>query len=206
MKKTILLPIFLILSACKVDTVIDVSTDQLRNETPENLTASLYLEIPSCNDYEDSRRESDSLVNAKAKTPQLFKGAEYVECFTQKMDTWAHFKIPVAIIKDSRSPVTDLNLVSNEFTLMGMAAKEDFVKRLEDENSRSYVSNDYYIEINLKTNEEFDIKVISAYLQDHPYTIGTGTFKKDATIKISLSDVSIDQLLTDHQVVILEYQ
>ena len=45
MKKTILLPIFLILSACKVDTVIDVSTDQLRNETPENLTASLYLEM-----------------------------------------------------------------------------------------------------------------------------------------------------------------
>ncbi len=58
---------------------------------------NIDIEVSSCNDYEDSRKESKNLIELKQKVPTIFKNAEYVECYRKKFDSYAHFTIPVAV-------------------------------------------------------------------------------------------------------------
>lgn len=206
MKNILVSLLFMMLVGCKILTEVEVSTDQLTAENPESIVASLFIEIPTCTDYQDSRNESDSLREARTKTPELFKGAEFQECFTQRLDTWAHFRIPIGITKNADSNTEDLSLYSNEHVLVGISAKKDFRDRLQRQNESSTITSDYRITVGLTFNQDYTATAYSSYVDGTPITVGTAEFKTGGNIDFSLSDVSVDQLMSRGYVAVLVYE
>ena len=78
MKK--ILPVLIavsMLAGCKVDVETTVNTDDLVSHEHKLVTGNINVEVPACNDFEDSRKESKSLIRIKEQMPAVFSGAYY---------------------------------------------------------------------------------------------------------------------------------
>lgn len=69
-----------------VDLETKINTDNLLSSRQSMLIVKgdINFEVSSCNDFEDSRKESKS-DRIKNKVPEIFRDAEYVECYKQKL-------------------------------------------------------------------------------------------------------------------------
>jgi hypothetical protein len=188
---------FLLLAGCKIASDVSVSTDQLRAQNPEPVTADLYVELTSCSDFEDSRNPSDSLVEVQTSIPELFRGAEFVSCFKKKFDSIAHFSFPVGITKDHNQLSSDINLVSNENALIALAADTAFIERLDRQESDNLISYDYEMRITVNADSAFDTKVYGVWLDGQPVVYGEANIPAGASFSLKPSDVTISTLLTN---------
>ncbi|EJF8031392.1 hypothetical protein M9M37_001855 [Escherichia coli] len=89
--------IALVLTGCKVELTTIVNMDDVLSREHKEVTADLNFEVAACNDYEDSRKESQSLTQVKEQIPDIFDGAKYVECYNKKLNSYAHFRVPVDV-------------------------------------------------------------------------------------------------------------
>ena len=95
------------ITGCKVQLSTDVPISKLTEKGLHKIDANFFAEVPACSSFEDSRQPSHSVIQAQSEIPKIFGNAKYVECFTQKMDSFAHFTIPVEI--GAVSDATELN-------------------------------------------------------------------------------------------------
>lgn len=108
----VLLSCCVLLSACKVELSPSVNLSDLSNETPKTIKSDLTINVTACGDYQDSRKESSSLIEAKQKIAEIFSNAEYVECYKEKFDSKALFKIPVV---GGRQPAGDIQITNGNW-------------------------------------------------------------------------------------------
>lgn len=90
-----------LLAGCKTEVGTHITLSEMNDAEIRELPGVVRLEVPSCNDYNDSRKPSDSLVRAQEAVPRIFPDAEFIECYRQRMDTWAEFSIPVAVTRNT---------------------------------------------------------------------------------------------------------
>jgi len=205
MKKIIILLIAVVflLSGCKaiIELVIDL-TDLTTSKTKQ-LTADMYAEVTGCNDYEDSRKPSNSVIEAKKTIPDIFQGAQYVECFKKRFESFVHFKIPVILDKDKDGkPAKDgiVNIYSNDSILLGLGFPKQIDQKLEQIKKKSFGIggiDDLIVKIKIKNNTgtDFPFRVISSYIDDEPYVYGEMNSPKGSSFTVKLSDVTVDQAL-----------
>ena len=191
----VLLSCCVLLSACKVELSPSVNLSDLSSETPKTIKSDLTLEVTACGDYQDSRKESSSLIEAKQKITEIFPNAEYVECYKEKFDSKALFKIPVVV--GGKQPAGDIQITNGNWgDGMIVLVSKELSNKMSNMKKSPAGKLDFDIKINLNNDSgnERNISANAVYIDNDPILInqyllqtGTHTFK--------LSDVSIDALL-----------
>ena len=86
-----------LLSGCKVELAPTVNLSDVNSETAKTVRSKLVVEVMSCTDFEDSRKESSGVTEAKKTISNIFTDAKYIECYREKMDSKALFEIPITV-------------------------------------------------------------------------------------------------------------
>lgn len=189
----------LALTACKTEIEKDVSLKQLLNEPIKTETALLNVEISSCNNHEDSRKPSDSLIDIQQKIPTIFHGAKYKECYSKKYESFASFEIPVGfgVVNDKAELKDEINIYSYKKGYLNISTTPELAKKIRNALNKSYVSNlQFNVILNIKndTDKEQTFNIYSAYLDNSPINFGQYTHKQGQTMAIKLSNASADML------------
>jgi len=204
--------IVLIVTGCKVNVETELNLSDILRSKSKIITGNLYVEVAGCSSHEDSRNASRSVIKVGQTIPRVFKGAEYIECFTKKFDSFAHFSVPIAIDKDIDGKLSSedyINIVSNEKRLLGVAIPEVIRQNLERVKSESFGASSFDLSVKIRINNDigkpFPFKVISAYIDNKPYVWGELKSKEKGSFVVSLSDVSVDEALQNGVTDVLIY-
>ncbi|WP_237173016.1 DUF7424 family protein [Paracandidimonas lactea] len=192
----------LALAGCKATVETQVSLSELLSGPTKVLPGALYVEVASCADYQDSRKPSSSLVETQQQIPGIFQDAQFVECFRQKMDSYAHFKIPVYLDKDKEGKPASpahINLISNESVLLSVVVPEQIQQRLDGAKKKMHATAlDIRLGVSVKNDigKDFKFDAMSAFVDGSPIVYSSMTSHKDRTFQVMLSDVSVQAALT----------
>ncbi|WP_246550451.1 DUF7424 family protein [Photorhabdus caribbeanensis] len=185
------------LAGCKTELSTSVSVNQLLSEQVKTVTSDLLVEVSACGDYKDSRQPSKSLLDAQEKVPTIFANAEYVECFRQNMDSFAHFKVPVSV---GNSSVTGkgIHLYGSGADILVISVPKEMKKKINQVDSS--MASKTKISINIKNDTDKVLKMtgLSAFLNDkEPMVISNFSLKVGSEIKLTLSNVSVASALDE---------
>lgn len=208
MKKLVFCLSTLALVGCKTDIEKDVSLNKLLNEPLSLEQASLSIEIPSCNDFNDSRQPSNSLITLQNKISVIFPESQFKDCYRNKFDSYALFDIPIGVgIVDKKfgnQSIPDLSLINSPEHKAPLIVymSENLRNRLETTQKNQVLSKlDLSIILNIKNDlkdRDKNTYIVASYINDEPMSDGLNIkFHQNSgkTLKIKLSDVSTDQLI-----------
>ncbi|AKJ42703.1 hypothetical protein [Pragia fontium] len=212
MKKILLVvPMILALSACKIDMASKMNFSDLTSETPKEVSGMITVEVPACNDYRDSRKESKSLTEAKTKIPGVFAGAKFKECYTSNMKSLAVFDTVFHAGKVVDGNITqDVLFYGNENIGLGIAISESFknkIKKSMDRLSLGVTKLNILVEVNNDSASDLKLIFLSSYVNfgDKKYTpiiYSDLAVKKDSTFTVKLSDTSVDHLIENRATIL----
>lgn len=200
MKKSIaVLASIVLLSGCKVDVETKINTDDLLSLQHKTVVGNINVEVPSCNDFEDSRKESKSLIQIKEKLPTVFKNVEFKECYKQKFNSYASFSVPVGVGNvDGKFNAVDaeIYIVSNKDVYAGVLITSDTPKKLAEAKKSSPGDLNLEMTLVLEKGKEAipNIALVGAYMtgiesKNSPILLGRVAIE-GKEIKLKLSDVS----------------
>lgn len=179
MKKLILLlSMSAILAGCKTDIITSISTDDLTSSNQKIINGIAEIEVITCNDYEDSRKDSRSLIEAKNKVSQILRNSNYLECYQKKMESFAVFETPI-VVGSGRDGVEfldgDIYILNRDDAYLTAMLNPSLIKRIEsEESSLSMIGKvDLNIIIELKKGADFvpDLVWQGVYTSDTPSDI-----------------------------------
>ncbi|MCP9268660.1 hypothetical protein M5U04_11280 [Xenorhabdus sp. XENO-1] len=197
----------LILSGCKVDIETKVNTDDLTSVEHKMVRGDIDIEVSSCNDYEDSRKESKNLIELKQKVPTIFHNSEYVECYRKKFDSYAHFTIPIEIglyTGDGQLDGANIYIYSHEDIYAGVMINShvlDKIKKAKKDIGKLDIRMSVTLEKGSKplpTLVSLGTYMTSSKIKDYPIVASRVALSKE--MKFRLSDVS-NSSLSDGQFV-----
>ncbi|NOL51680.1 DUF7424 family protein [Pelistega suis] len=195
-----------VLAGCKVEAELEATHSELFSETQHEKIGSLYVEVAGCKHYEDSRQESDSLVKLKEAIQKYLPSTEYVECFSKKMDSFAHFKIPYAVggktsdifenIKVTAIP-SDPEGTSNQAAVMVTKKFKKALKDIKKENMMSNLKTSLSIKYQNNSDDTIEMTPLSVWMDDTPIVIGNVDSPPKATAIFKLSEIHSEILTGD---------
>lgn len=203
MKRKILLFISIfILFGCKVDVSADVNISDLFNNQHKMVAADINFEVPSCNDFDDSRNDSKSLIELKNTMPSIFRDSKFVECYKSKFDSFAHFKIPVSVgSADSPEKINDTDIILSSSkenkVIASIYLNDGLIKRIKQYEKKSRTKLDFNISITLHKDikEPLLAKQLSVFVttvdgETRPVIASDINWASTNPIKFTLSDVA----------------
>ncbi|UAA39427.1 hypothetical protein KIH87_03460 [Paraneptunicella aestuarii] len=189
----------LFLTGCKGSIETRVNISDLLSTKTKDIVGDLYVEVPSCTSYKDSRQESDSLQKAKTQISNIFTGAQFNECFTKQFKSYAHFHIPMVLERDNDGKLaseTKLNIQSSEDNLLAVGFPSSIAEKLKRLEESSLRTQSLDIEVNIEvvndTGKSHSFRVISAYIDGDPYVYESLSAPADSSFLVTLSNVSVD--------------
>jgi len=197
----------LALSGCKIELGSSIPMSGLIGQDIKTSTAELYLEVPSCDSYEDSRQPSQGLIDAKNQIASLFSGSEFKECFKKKLDSFALFIVPLAYGPDSKikDNPAQLRVLYNEKKFAYFEVGTDLKQKLNQVKNKPSIAggfspSDVSIFITLVNDTGHDIKsgFAGAYLGGTPVIQAEGIgIPNGKQLTLKLSDVTTSVIFDD---------
>ncbi len=191
----------LFLAGCETSVETEVRLSDLTQKQNKVIPSNLHVEVASCNDYEDSRKPSSSLVDMQESIPTVFKGAEYIECFRQQMNSFAKFTIPVYLDADGNDKLASdehLVLTSGERVLLGVTVPDLLKRRMDDVRKKMMgVSLDMSVSITVinDTGNDYPLEAIAIFVDEYPVIYQGITVPNNKQFTLHLSDVSVQAAL-----------
>jgi len=210
-KKLFLLLSVLVFVGCKSSIEIVLPMSAIQNKESQMHMGNIYVEISGCNDYEDSRKPSSSLIEAQKLIPYLFGTATFVECFSKNYNSYAHFQIPIAVGFNENDVVKTKSAIgvrSTNGVLLQIEIPTTISQRIlgEIENDFSMTSiDDFEITIGMHNDLGKDIKgmALDTYISGEPHTWSTVILESEKTYNFKLSNVSTEYALKNGTVIVL---
>ncbi len=187
------------LVGCKTEFAAKVPISALQDPEVTELPGTVRLEVLACDDFEDSRKPSDALVQAQEMMPRVFPSVEFRECYGQGMDNWAEFDIALPIDRDGEAAEyaseDAFNLTTTDELPLGVAVPPAVLKRLERAQSANMMMGELDYAITLQVVNDTDaplpVTVLSAWVEDEPATLQPVEVPVGETFTLRLSDVLI---------------
>lgn len=199
----------LALAGCKTTVNSEIAVSELQGGQSKELPGDLYVEVASCNDFEDSCKPSKTLLDVQQKIPGVFPTAVYKECFRQKMDSYAHFSMPLFLDLDKDGKLGSeqtINVISNDTAMLGLAVPDALQKQIASAKKDALGSLDLsvLVKVTNDTKEEFRFVVGAAYIDDHPVTDRVLVAPAGASFVVRLSDVAVDAAVAGQNPAVLK--
>lgn len=204
MKKLSLLgALCLMLSACEMELDIPVKISELLSAETQNVTGMVAVEVSACTSYEDSRISSESLTEVRTKIKGIIPSAEYVQCYTKEMNSYAEFNIKINVKHDIEAASDGISLLSNDAGALGIHIPNDVTAQIKE---ALYGSSDISMifRVTNDTNKQVKYVVGASYLNNQPFPLGnTFILLPNHSVDIRLSDVAKDYILQGDNFIIL---
>ena len=194
----------ILLSGCKVDMSTSINTDDLLSNQHKLISGNLSIEVPSCNDFEDSRKDSKTLADLKSKIPTVFTKAEFKECYKQKFNSFASFEIPIGVgsfREDNQLVDAEVYIFSTNDMYIGALMDKGTVSRMDSLKKTMPANLDLELTLNIVKGKQpipktllMGAYVTNANVNNVPAIMNLLTIGPDGA-KLKLSDVS-NSLLT----------
>lgn len=199
----------LALAGCKTAVNSEVSVSDLQGGQSKELPGALYVEVASCTDFEDSRKPSKTLLDVQQKIPGVFPTAVYKECFRQKMDSYAHFEMPLFLDLDKDGKLGSeqtINVISNDTAVLGLAVPADMQKKIAQAKKDVIGALDLsvLVKVTNDTKEPFRFSVGAAYIDDTPVMDNVLSAPPGASFIVRLPDVAVDAAVAGQDPAILK--
>lgn len=204
MKKLSLLgALCLMLSACEMELDIPVKISELLSAETQNVTGMVAVEVSACASYEDSRIPSESLTEVRTKIKGIIPSAEYVQCYTKEMNSYAEFNIKINVKHDVETPSDGISLLSNDAGALGIHIPNDVTAQIKE---ALYGSSDVSMIFRITNDTDKQVKYVvgASYLNNQPFPLGnTFILLPNHSVDIRLSDVAKDYILQGDNFIIL---
>ena len=207
-----MLPIIfmVILSGCQTLVETNIKLSELQTlKSNKVVNSDLYVQVAACNDFQDSRKESSSVVQSKQTIPSIFEDAKYVECFMKEFESYTHFTIPTVLTNGQVLDANYINILSNQKHLLSVGIPSSIKSSIERVKSNSYgmTALDLNIQISLEndTQTTVEFRALSAYVNGSPSIYDKASVESSKSVKVVLSDVSTDNALENGSSHILFY-
>lgn len=198
----------LALSGCKIDMGASIPLSGLLGSELKTGSADLYVEVPACNSYEDSRQPSKGLIDAKNEIAQIIPESEFKECFQKKFNSFASFSVPIAYgpankVTDSTSQIRVLRDTEKNFAyvVFGQKLKQKLDQaRKKPSIAGGFSPSDVSLSLNLTndTDKTITASFVGVYIGQDPVIvendieIGAGK-----VVPLTLSNVTTSMLFSD---------
>lgn len=202
----------LALAGCKVDVNAETNYSDIQSSEHKLIKSDAYFEVSSCNDFDDSRKESDSLTRLKKEVPEIFINAEYIECFDKRMESYAHYKIPMGVghFDDKSKPLpSEMYIFSEGNTLAGIFMSKELVEKIKAKEKDAMSNFKFNMTLKIKgTGTPISAYVISSYVNAkngdiYPEAIRKYNWKGVDPLSLTLSNVSVDSMMAYGSVPVL---
>lgn len=198
----------LALNGCKIDMGASIPLSGLLGSELKTGSADLYVEVPACNSYEDSRQPSKGLVDAKNEIAKIIPESEFKECFQKKFNSFASFSVPIAYgpaskVTDSTSQIRVLRDTEKNYAYVAFGQK--LKQQLEQARKKPSIAggfspSDVSLSLNLTndTDKTITASFVGVYIGQDPVIaendieIGAGK-----VIPLTLSNVTTSMLFSD---------
>lgn len=196
----------LILVGCKTEISATIPFSEMFSSGIKETSAELKIEVPACEDFEDSRKESDSLVRARDEIIKIMPTAKFTDCHKEKFESFATFSLPInfgqATIEEWEK-VSNISLITpaapngqNELGSI-LYIPNEIQKSIEKSQNDPFSMNkieisNIKIRINFKNDidKEVTAMIPSAFVNGEPSQTLEFTIGKAKTAEVLLSDVS----------------
>ncbi|MCX8639330.1 hypothetical protein J3U37_04390 [Gilliamella sp. B3172] len=182
-----------LLSGCKVELAPTVNLSDVNSETAKTIQSKLVVEVMSCADYKDSRKESSDVTDAKEAISNIFTDAKYIECYREKMDSKALFEIPITV--GGKDETGDIQIRNGGFGGgMIVLLSDNLRSKIQQEQKNSFSKFEPSVQItvinDLDKNQDI---VVHGVLADAKYYLPYSWYQLVAgeAQTFKLSDVSV---------------
>ncbi len=204
----VVLTIFLLVG-CNGTIESEVNVSDLLAGENKIIKSDLYVEIPSCTSYEDSRKPSKSLLEAQSNVPRVFEGAEFVESFSKEFKSYAHFSIPTYLSDGEKMSSTQLNFIFTKDVYLAVSVPKQIMINLQKLKEESFGLNDLNMKFKIilknNTKSDFNFNLFSTFYDDKPIQFSSCKLSAGNTCVIRLSDVSTE-VATNSQIAYVMYK
>jgi hypothetical protein len=175
---------FLALSGCKINLGASIPLSGLLGSELQTGSADLFIEVPACNSYEDSRQPSQGLVDAKNEIAKIIPESEFRECFQKKFNSFASFSVPIAYgpankVTDSTSQIRVLHDTEKNFAYVALGSK--LKQSLEQAKKKPSIAggfspSDVSLSLDLEndTNKTITANFNGVYIGKDPVIVANG--------------------------------
>ena len=202
-KLSLLSALCLMLSACEMELDIPVKISELLSAETQNVTGTIAVEVSACASYEDSRIPSESLTEVGTKIKGIIPSAEYVQCYTKEMNSYAEFNIKINVKQDVETASDGISLLSDGTGALGIHIPNDVTEQIKQ---ALYGSSDVSISFSITNDTDKQAKYVvgASYLNNQPFPLGnTFILLPNHSLDIRLSDVAKDYILQGNNFIIL---
>lgn len=195
------------LSGCKIEMGAAIPLSGLLGDEMKSGSADLYVEVPACSSYEDSRQPSKGLISAKNEMSQNIPESEFKECFKKKFNSFALFSVPISYgpsnkVGDTTNQIRVLHNTENKFAYMELGEK--LKKSLRKSSQKPSVSggfspSDLSLSLNLKndTGKNLKTSVTGVYSEGYPVIFAENvSIEAGKDLQLTLSNVTTSVLLS----------
>jgi len=193
------------LGGCSANIATTVKMSELLDNKSKQLNGELYIEVSSCNNFEDSRKESENLIKTRKAILNGFTDSKYNQCFKKSFTSYAMFNVPVQLAHDKNSISSKyINLITDRNYLLSLNIPKDLQKNIY----RIQKDNITKSKINVGIKVINDIKdvpftALSVFIDDVPFIAKQLTSHKNTSFIMKLSDVSVQTALKEDLAIIL---
>ena len=202
-KLSLLSALCLMLSACEMELDIPVKISELLSAETQNVTGTIAVEVSACASYEDSRIPSESLTEVRTKIKGIIPSAEYVQCYTKEMNSYAEFNVKIIVKHDVETAADGISLLSDGTGALGIHIPNDVTEQIKQ---ALYGSSDVSISFSITNDTDKQAKYVvgASYLNNQPFPLGnTFILLPNHSLDIRLSDVAKDYILQGNNFIIL---
>lgn len=195
-----LLAMFALATGCKTYLATNVASSDLTNPGLKNHSSDFYIEVASCNSYEDSRQPSKSLTDVQKSVPDIFPNSKYIECFTKQTNSFAHFSIPVLVGKiktEADIKPDDITIFSYDKNdlILGLHIPDNLKLRLAAFNKNNQLNTispeSIYIAFNVTNDSKNNISTYSpeSFINGFPSSSDDISLPPGSTTEFRLSNL-----------------
>lgn len=205
--KLSLLGLAFIAAGCKVETELEAKHSELFGEAQTEKLGTLLIEVPSCKHYEDSRKESSSLVKLKEAVQKYLPETDYKECFSQKMTSYAQFNIPYAVGGKPTDVYKNIKVLMletnpgeppNQVAVMVTKKFKAALKDIQKENMTSNLKPSLTINYLNDSQDTYITTPMSVWMNGTPVVIGSTEAPPNGSATFKLSEIHSDILTGDN--------
>lgn len=190
-----------VLAACDIEVKTVLAVSDLRAQQDKGIAGTIVLEVPSCTDFEDSRKPSDALLESVAIVERIFPDAQYKECYRKQMSAYAEFAVILNLSFDDEQIDSErINLISGETILLGIYLPREILARLAQAEERNFgLSFDFSFEITLDNDsqEDFDFMALGVFADSEPALFRSLSLRGGERLILKPSDVTIAEIMDE---------
>lgn len=202
-KLSLIIGVFL-LAGCKLEWSSQILLSKLFDKSVTIVSSDLVAEVAACNSYEDSRKPSDSLLRVQGAILDVFPDAKFEECYTQQMNSFAKFTLPIAygaaeLLKPEHPKLRVLSYDNRAVFVNLSPSIEDKVRGYQTNklSVTDFNPSDVSIIIKIKndTGEDQKVEIQGAYVDNYPVVHAVDfNFLKDKSLSFRLSNVTAETM------------